>query len=120
MSTTENFDIVNAIADGMGILQATLTRKALSDSAFRERLQAEPRLALTEIVGRDLPPELVVNIHENGPAVLHIVLPPVLAQTGTLDDEELEAVVGGVTPLVSAMATVASVTIVVALTSKIK
>ena len=89
---------LHAIADGMGSMQATLTRKALSDGGFRQRLQAEPRRAIVELFGQDLPPGLVVHVHENAATALHVVVPPDLAQNGGLDDEELEVVAGGVTP----------------------
>ena len=99
MTTPDQTQVTNAIADGMGKVQAMLARKALSDSAFRQRLVADPRAGLAEVAGQALPSGLVVHVHENAPAMLHVVLPPILAPSVVLDDEQLEAVAGGFTPV---------------------
>ena len=100
MANIDQSQLVEAIADGMGKMQATIARTALSDRAFRDRVTANPRAAVAEVVGQDLPPGLVVHVHENSSTVLHVVLPPVTTQGGVLNDEELEAVAAGVSPAV--------------------
>lgn len=70
-----------------------LLLKAAQDEAFREALLANPKAALSQFLGTELPAELKVNVVENTPAELTLVIPPKLSDE--LGDEELEAVAGG-------------------------
>lgn len=70
-----------------------LLLKAAQDEAFRTALLANPKATLSQFLGTELPTELTVNVVENTPTALTLVLPPPL--TDELDDADLEAVAGG-------------------------
>lgn len=68
--------------------------KAFADEAFKAKLLEEPKSAIAEEMGIDLPDSLQVHVYENTPLLKHIVLPANPA-TEELSDAELEAVAGG-------------------------
>ena len=70
-----------------------LLLKAAQDDAFRETLLANPKAALSQFLGTELPAELKVSVVENTPTTLTLVIPPKL--NDELDDTDLEAVAGG-------------------------
>jgi len=67
-----------------------LRARLQEDPDFRERLKADPRAVLTEIVGEDLPGDVEIVVVENGPKTFHIVLPP-----SDISIEEMGATLGG-------------------------
>lgn len=54
---------------------ALLTRRALEDPDFRERLIDDPRSTIAEATGQEVPEDVEVVVIENGPKKFHIVLP---------------------------------------------
>jgi len=52
-----------------------VTRRAIDDPDFRERLIDEPRSTIAEATGQDIPEEVEIVVVENGPKTFHIVLP---------------------------------------------
>lgn len=64
---------------------ALLTRRALEDPDFRERLIDDPRSTIAEATGQEVPEDVEVVVIENGPKKFHIVLP-----SADLDLEELD------------------------------
>ena len=70
-----------------------LMLKAAQDEAFREALLSNPREALAQFLGTELPAELKVNIVQNTPTEVTLVIPPKVSDE--LDDADLEAVAGG-------------------------
>lgn len=70
--------------------------KAMRDEAFRRRLLNDPKSALKNAFGIDVPAGVNVHIHEETPNDIHITLPPA-PQSGIreLSDAELESAVGG-------------------------
>ncbi len=54
---------------------ALITRRAIEDPDFRERLVDDPRSTIAEATGQDIPDEVEVVVVENGPQTFHIVLP---------------------------------------------
>jgi len=68
---------------------ALITRRAIEDPDFRERLMEDPRSTIAEATGQDIPEDVEVVVVENGPKTFHIVLP-----SGDLDLEAL-SVAGG-------------------------
>lgn len=62
-----------------------LTRRAIEDPDFRERLIEDPRSTIAEVTGQEVPEDVEVVVVENGPKTFHIVLP-----SADLDLEELE------------------------------
>ncbi|HYH82602.1 MAG TPA: NHLP leader peptide family RiPP precursor [Longimicrobium sp.] len=75
-----------------GRMQALLVRSA-TDMEFRARLLSDPRAAIAEFTGHELPANYRVKFVENkGDATL--VLPDFVNE-GELSENELEAVAGG-------------------------
>jgi len=66
-----------------------LTRRAIEDPDFRERLIDDPRSTIEEATGQAVPEDVEVVVIENSPNTFHIVLPSL-----DLDLSELD-VVGG-------------------------
>ena len=54
---------------------ALITRRAIEDPDFRERLIDDPRSTIVEATGWDVPEDMEVVVVENGPKTFHIVLP---------------------------------------------
>jgi hypothetical protein len=86
-------------------LNAILARSA-TDPAFRQKLLSDPRAAMSEATGRELPASYNVRFVENT-ADATIVLPDPVDASAELADSELETVAGGITPTVVAAGWVA-------------
>ncbi|HYB00551.1 MAG TPA: NHLP leader peptide family RiPP precursor [Ktedonobacteraceae bacterium] len=74
-----------------------IIEKASKDEAFREQLLNNPKAALERALGITFPREVTIQVHENTPTTLHLVL-PVHSKEGNprdLSDAELERVTGG-------------------------
>ena len=74
-----------------GQLQDEITRKAVNDPAFRERLTADPRAVLESEMGISLPSSFSVKVVQDSFDTAHLVLPP----AGQLGGSEMEMVAGG-------------------------
>lgn len=72
--------------------------RAVSDAEFRARLVADPRAAVSELLGVDLPQSVTITEVEQAAAEAVIVL-PAGAEDGVVADEELAAVAGGWSPI---------------------
>lgn len=82
-----------AIRKGQEAMQALLARSA-TDLAFREKLVSDPRGAITEHTGREVPKGFDMRFVENE-ADATIVLPDYRDPEAELDEEQLETVAGG-------------------------
>lgn len=71
-----------------------INRKLAEDPAWRQQLLADPRAALSELVGMDIPEAVRIEVHEESFTSLHVVLPAV-APDGELSEDDLELVAGG-------------------------
>ncbi len=71
----------------------TITRQAMDDSAFKDKLLSDPKAAAAE-EGLNIPDGVVVNVFQNTADQVHVVVPfnPAKAE---LSDADLEAVAGG-------------------------
>ena len=65
-----------------------------SDSGFRGKLVADPRAAVTEVIGMPLPEAIKVSVHEESLTDVHLVIPASRSK-GQLADADLELVAGG-------------------------
>ncbi len=72
-------------------LRAELIEKATEDEQFRAHLIAEPKAAIQEVLGIELPESMSVTVHEDSPTSAHLVLPP----QARLTDEDLAQVAAG-------------------------
>jgi hypothetical protein len=67
--------------------------KALQDDGYRAQLLANPKRAIHQEFGKELPLGLEVRVVEESANVVYLVLPPKRAIE--LDDSDLDAVAGG-------------------------
>ena len=72
-------------------LRAELVAKAAADEDFRARLVADPKAAIKEALGFELPESVAVHVHEETATKAHVVLPP----NPQLTDADLEAISAG-------------------------
>lgn len=72
-------------------IEALLKAKADEDDTFRAKLLSDPRSAITEATGLDVPSDLAVHVHEESATDFHLVLPPA---GGRLSDEEMRMAAG--------------------------
>jgi hypothetical protein len=77
--------------------QKEIVKMADEDKGFREQLLADPMQALKSAIGFDPPPGLKIQVVEEDPSSMYIVLPvgPASKEGRELGDEELDAVAGG-------------------------
>jgi hypothetical protein len=76
--------------DRSNIDQAIAARIA-EDPQFRGDLLSDPRTALASLAGLQIPESVRVNIHEESPTDIHLVI----AADSALSDSDLELVAGG-------------------------
>ena len=73
-------------------MQTHLRDRVLDDDGFRSRLLADPKAAIRDELGVDIPEAFDIQVHEEGPATAHLVIPR--AQS-SLSEEELKMASGG-------------------------
>jgi len=78
-------------------LQEQITAKAMKEEAFRQRLLSNPKETLERDLGILLPQGVTVQVHEDTPTTINLVLPmrPPTGEPQELSDAELEQAVGG-------------------------
>jgi len=94
-----NAESISQDGAGQERLQALLARSA-TDREFRQKLLTDPRAAISEATGRELPESYNVKFVENT-ADATVVLPDPVQPSAELADSELETVAGGLTPTVA-------------------
>ena len=67
--------------------------RAWTDPAFKAQLLADPQATLAA-AGLSIPPGVTVKVVENTDKLVHLVLPPPIANSG-LSELELEKIAGG-------------------------
>jgi hypothetical protein len=72
----------------------TLIARASSDEEFRRRLLNDPKAAVSDELGIEIPDELTIRVIEEGAGEVILALPPA-ASPEALRDEELASVAGG-------------------------
>lgn len=76
-------------------IEAQIRVRADEDTAFRARLLEDPRGAIQEATGLEVPESFSIQVHEEGATDFHLVLPPA---GGRLSDQELRDASGGFAP----------------------
>jgi Nitrile hydratase, alpha chain len=78
-------------------LQQQITARAMKDDAFRQELLANPKAVLHHELGMTLPPGVSIQVHEDTPTILHLVLPmkPPAGEPVGLSDAQLDEEAAG-------------------------
>ena len=76
--------------DTVSELGARLTERASVDADFRSRLLSDPKAAVQEELGVEVPDEVAIQVHENDMQTVHVALPAT-----DLAEEQLEAISAG-------------------------
>ncbi|WP_199328142.1 NHLP leader peptide family RiPP precursor [Cylindrospermum sp. FACHB-282] len=79
-------------------LEEKIIAKAIEDPAYKQRLLSDAKAVLQEELGASLPDDLTVQVLQQSPKHLYLLLPTdidELVRNGTLSETELEAVAGG-------------------------
>jgi hypothetical protein len=92
-------------------LEVALVEKCWKDPEFKKQILSDPKGMLERLVGKKLPGDVKIFVHEENAETLHFSLPPTPTNATELSDEDLEKVAGG-TEIVAAL----SVTLAAVLT----
>ena len=89
--------MTEAAGGGRAEVERRLIERSLQDDAFRQRLLADPKAAVEEELGIQLPAEVQIRVVEETADTIYLVLPSASAvgEGGSLSDRELDAVAGG-------------------------
>ena len=72
-------------------LEAELVARVTVDDAFRARLLENPKEAIRQAAGIDIPEDFTIQVHEENSVTVHLVLPA----SDQLTEADLSAVAGG-------------------------
>lgn len=77
-------------------VEEKVRERAQRDPAFRQLLTTDPRSALRDEVGIEIPEDVKITVVEESPSTVYLVLPQESAAAGQeLSDDELDEVAGG-------------------------
>ena len=78
-------------------IERTLVQRSLQDEDFRQMLLDDPKAAVEQELGTQLPEGVEVRVVEESAQTIYLVLPSATAvgEGGELSDRDLEAVAGG-------------------------
>jgi hypothetical protein len=81
------------LKDWQALNQQVIAR-ALKDPEYRETLLADPRAALSQAFGQELPADVQVKVIEQEPDTIYLLLPHGAA-SAELSEAELDSIAGG-------------------------
>ena len=76
-------------------LETNLIQKAWKDPQFKRDVVSNPKGMLEQHLGKKLPLDLKIIVHEEDAHTLHFSIPPPPSNLSELSDEDLERVSGG-------------------------
>src|SRR5918998_6023021 len=78
-------------------VELQLIKRAWTNEAFAQQLQEDPRRAIEDALGVQLPAEITIQVVQETPTTLYLVVPPAPDRLpeGELTDADLAAVAGG-------------------------
>lgn len=74
-------------------LDALISERLASDPNYRQALLDDPRAAVTELVGTDVPAAVHVTVHEESLTDIHLAIHA--SSSGEIAEDDLELVAGG-------------------------
>lgn len=77
-------------------LDALVRERIDSDPDFRAALFADPRAAISELVGVTIPDLVNVTVHQESLTDIHLVVAAPVVDDGQIHEDDLELVAGGV------------------------
>ena len=75
----------------MSEMKAHIMARAAEDGEFRAKLLADPKSVISAELGVFIPEQFTIQVHEDGAAMAHVVLP----LSDQLTEEDLAQVAGG-------------------------
>jgi hypothetical protein len=89
--------MTEAAGGGRAEVERRLVERSLQDEEFRQRLLADPKAAVEEELGIQLPAEVQVRVVEETADTIYLALPSAspAGEGRELSDRELEEVAGG-------------------------
>lgn len=78
-------------------VEEQLALKSLKDANFRAELKANPKAVISKEFNTMVPDEIDIEVLEETPTKIYLVIPPVPSVEEELSEEQLEAVAGGKT-----------------------
>ena len=75
----------------VGAMRERLIEKAVEDETFRARLLADPKDAVRDELGMQVPDGFTIEVHEEAEHTSHLVLPP----SAQVEEAEMEQAAGG-------------------------
>jgi hypothetical protein len=78
-------------------IERTIVQRSLEDESFRQMLLDDPKAAVEQELGTQLPEGVEVRVVEESAQTIYLVLPSATAvgEGGEISDRDLEAVAGG-------------------------
>jgi hypothetical protein len=70
---------------------AAIRERVTQDPEFRAQLMAQPRAALSEMLGMQIPDAVTIAVYEESPTDIHLVIPA----DSSLTEGDLDLVAGG-------------------------
>lgn len=71
-------------------MRRQITDRAISDDEFRSLLLSDPKAAISQELGMDMPDDIEVVVHQNSPQTLHLSLP-----VTDISEDQLEQIAAG-------------------------
>jgi hypothetical protein len=76
-------------------LRAQLIEKAWNDPEFKAKVVRDPKGMLEQYLGKALPQDVKIYVHEEDNNTLHFSIPPTPSKMAELSDDDLAKVAGG-------------------------
>jgi hypothetical protein len=72
-------------------IDQVIAERIAADPAFRDALLSDPRSALANLTGMEIPEGVTISVYEESPVNIHLVIPA----AEELSEADLELVAGG-------------------------
>ncbi len=84
-----------SVVMGRRELQSLLIQKAWKDTEFQSQIVLDPKGTFENYLGRSLPDEVRIFVHEEDLNTIHFSIPATPTDLGALSEEQLERISGG-------------------------